>query len=230
MILEIEMAAVRILQFNMNHSPGAQDLALQYMTEENFSIGCFSEPWRIPDKDGNWYSSVSKRAAIFCSRVDVTKKCRLSTSSEDWVAMAFGDIIVISYYLSPNEGIIRFKKTLDEIRIFIGDSIGKVLLCGDFNARSVHWGCHTNNMRGMILEDWVSELNLSIINFGNVSTCVRPQGSSVVDLTMASPWVALNVRDWHVKSDMETLSDNTYISFTLNIGFAVLGGLVKHRR
>lgn len=92
-----------------------------------------------------------------------------------------------------------------KLRVLFGTN-GRLLICGDFNARSVHWGCHTNNRRGFLLEDWVLELNLEIVNHGNVPTCVRPQGSSVIDLTVALSWVASNVRDWGVKANMEIRS------------------------
>jgi len=164
------MVAANFLQINLNHSPGAQDLALQYMTEKNCGIGCFTELWRIPKRNANWLSSDGKRATIFCSSVELRKRCKAVASSGDWVAMAFGDIFIISCYLSPNEGINRFKRTLEELKNFIGNRSSKVLLCGDFNARLVSWGCRTADRRGTLFEEWVTELNLCIVNQGGTPT------------------------------------------------------------
>jgi len=98
---------------------------------------------------------------------------------------------------------------------------GKILICGDFNARSISWGCRTGNRRGILLEEWMGELDLGIINIGNTPTCVRPQGTSVVDLTIGSSWVVSRVKEWKVE-DMETLSDHLYIVFEIRTGFITL--------
>lgn len=38
------------------------------------------------------------------------------------------------------------------------------------------------NERGHILEEWIAERELVIINEGKTSTCVRAQGSSIVNI------------------------------------------------
>jgi len=73
------------------------------------------------------------------------------------VAIDFGNVCIISCYLLPNEGIIKFKEILEELGDFVKSKAGKILLCGDFNAKSVAWGCY-NDQRGAFLETWVSEL------------------------------------------------------------------------
>jgi len=90
-------------------------------------------------------------------------------------------------------------------------------VAGDFNARSPAWGDTRRNSRGQSLEDWMGGHGLSLLNVGRVSTCVRPQGESVIDITMASPSAAHKVSSWRVVDDLrgETLSDHRYIEIVL---------------
>ncbi|KAI4472238.1 hypothetical protein M0802_017023, partial [Mischocyttarus mexicanus] len=68
----------------------------------------------------------------------------------------------------------------------------RVVVAGDFNARSAAWdpGCR-ENARGRLLKEWASRSGLFLLNNGGHSTCVRPQGSSVVDLV----WVTGVIKD-----------------------------------
>lgn len=75
-------------------------------------------------------------------------------------------------------------------------------------------GDATNDRRDVLLESWALELNLIILNQGSVPTCVRPQGSSVVDLTISSYWISQQVYEWHVTADAESLSDHSYAFFS----------------
>lgn len=129
----------------------------------------------MPD-NCNWLFSSCKRAAIFCYNLDTRKRCRLVASSVSWVGVEFGDMLLVSCYLSPNEGIIRFKEILKELGDLVRSNPDKILLCGDFNARSASWGCNTGDRRGVLFNEWVSELNLVILNYGNTPTCVRAAG------------------------------------------------------
>ncbi|KAL6416661.1 hypothetical protein ACFW04_013267 [Cataglyphis niger] len=54
------------------------------------------------------------------------------------------------------------------------------------------------------------------MNQGDKPTCVRPQGSSIVDLTWTSPDLIRFVRNWRVEGEVESLSDHLYISFELS--------------
>lgn len=180
------------------------------------------EPWRIPVDNPNWFASTSGRAAIFCGTSAISRRIRAATSSDDWVAIRFGDIYIISCYISPNDDINRFKNSMEEIKGFIGDK-NRVLLCGDFNARLTIWGCRSGNRRGLLLSEWVSDVDFCVMNSGNEPTCVRPQGSSVVDLSIASPWIAERINEWSVRCNDETLSDHRYIVLSVGIGTSPWG-------
>lgn len=53
--------------------------------------------------------------------------------------------------------------------------------------------------------------DLTVLNVGSVSTCVRPQGESIVHITLVSRAAARRVRQWRVAAELETLSDHRYI-------------------
>lgn len=94
---------------------------------------------------------------------------------------------------------------------------GRVIVCGDFNSKSRLWGSRITDRRGMLVEDWAAELDLRILNTGNVPTCVRPQGVSIIDLSWATPSLKDMITNWKVLSEVPTLSDHAYISFILEI-------------
>jgi len=63
----------------------------------------------------------------------------------------------------------------------------------------------------------MSRHGLVLLNTGHASTCVRPQGKSIVDITMASSSAAHKVNSWRVVDDLrgETLSDHRYLEVIL---------------
>ena len=54
--------AGRIIQANLNHSVGAQDLLLQAMAEHGLGLAVVAEPYRVPQN--NYIGDVSGTAAI----------------------------------------------------------------------------------------------------------------------------------------------------------------------
>ncbi|CAK9813933.1 Putative 115 kDa protein in type-1 retrotransposable element R1DM [Anthophora plagiata] len=64
--------------------------------------------------------------------------------------------------------------------------------------------------------DWAAEMELHLLNRGSVATCVRPQGSSIVDLSLASTAAVRRVTGWRVAEEVETLSDHRYIAVSLS--------------
>lgn len=88
---------------------------------------------------------------------------------------------------------------------------GKVIVAGDLNAKSVIWGSQVTNVRGEVLADWATSLNLICLNKGVAHSCVRQWGGSIVDITFASPEVSRLLEDWWVEENIETLSDHKYV-------------------
>lgn len=90
-----------------------------------------------------------------------------------------------------------------------------LVIARDFNAKSKLWSSTKKNRRGEALEYWANNLALVLANIGNSPTCVRHNGSPVIDLTWISPNLTGRLRDWRVLSDQETLSDHQYITYKI---------------
>lgn len=69
-------------------------------------------------------------------------------------------------------------------------------------------------MRGEALSDSISALGLIICNSGNTPTFCNRNGSSIIDLTIASPALANKIARWEVL-DTISLSDHRYIRFKI---------------
>lgn len=68
---------------------------------------------------------------------------------------------------------------------------------------------------------------MCLTNKGSSSTCVRPQGQSIVDLTWSTFKAVPLIKDWRVIIDTETLSDHRYIGISV---FAIRAEQLRNRR
>lgn len=173
---------------------------------------CVCEPWKIPT-NALWSASKDNLAAIHWSPEVLGGVCSLAMAAQNFVAIRFRDLFIVSLYISPNAGSDRFLLLLDDLRDFLTSVSGEVIICGDFNARSRFWGDSVTNGRGDCLETWAAELDLRLGNVGCVPTCVRPQGVSIVDLTWYRLHTGHFLNCWKVL-DTETLSDHRYVFFS----------------
>ncbi|EFN84361.1 hypothetical protein EAI_03729, partial [Harpegnathos saltator] len=92
-----------------------------------------------------------------------------------------------------------------------------IVIAGDFNAHSEAWRCspRQGDTRGEAVISWAARLVLLLMNKGSASTCVRPRGESVIDLTWATPSAAGMLQDWKVEAEGESLSDHRHIVWSL---------------
>lgn len=204
----------RVIQCNVNHCWAAQDLLDQNMIELKAGICAIAEPVRIPSSL-RWFGSGDGRAAIRWDPEILHRVCTLTKRGQQYVTVKCGDVYITSCYVSPNVDIYRFQDFLDELSDTIRDLSGKMIVCGDFNAKSVLWGSPDTNIRGEYVEEWAAAHDLRIANIGNSPTCVRSQGESIVDLTWVTPEAVELVENWSVRNDVETLSDHVYITFSV---------------
>lgn len=107
---------------------------------------------------------------------------------------------------------------MDDLTDFCALRSEKVIVCGDFNAHAVSWGSPSTDPRGHLVEEWAAQSDLKLTNVGNCPTCVRPQGSSIIDLIWVSPGLLRRVREWRVRHDILSLSDHLYITFGVSEG------------
>lgn len=138
-------------------------------------------------------------------------------SGRAYTAVEWGPLWVVGCYIPPSVDSATFGDILDEISLIVQRRLPEpIVVAGDFNAKSAHWGSRRTDHKGRVLEDWAAVLGLCIANQGSSSTLVRPQGESIIDLTWASPSAADRISDWRVM-DEETLSDHLYIRMKVDI-------------
>lgn len=208
------MIKINVIQANINRSRPALDLLLQQAKELRVGLLAISEPNNVPDAP-NWFSSLDRGAAVFVDSNLTKLRCTLAHKGDKYVAVNCGPYLVVSLYISPNVGLREYNALLDELSATLASRLDKVILCGDFNAKSRLWGSGMTDARGFLLSSWAAERDVRIVNEGNIPTCVRPQGSSIVDLTWSSPDLIPFIRKWRVMDDTETLSDHCYVSFSV---------------
>lgn len=207
----------RVLQANLNHSAGAQDLFLQSMAEWSIDIAVAAEPYFVPSRS-NWVADTEGSVAIIGGSALTTSSClQLQERGSGYVAVKWGAIILFGIYFSPNKSLAEFEVFIDHLGAAVNRaSPSAVIVVGDFNAKSAMWGSPSTNPRGVVVEDWALTTGLTLLNQGNVNTCIRQQGGSIVDLSFATPAVARRVSEWNVLENVETLSDHLYISFNVS--------------
>ncbi|XP_060867251.1 uncharacterized protein LOC132951423 [Metopolophium dirhodum] len=200
------------LQINLNCCKAAQALALQQAAESNVDLLIVSEP--CPTKVDAWYYDAHGKAAIACLRglpVDI-----VGPTEPGFTWIQAGTLRIYSCYWSPRSdpNLAQYSAFLSNLEHSIRSHSGDSLICGDFNAHHSAWGSCSNNKKGDALMDLIQSLGLIICNTGTTPTFQRASGSSVIDITLASPRVASRISNWSVL-DTVTLSDHSYIQFTL---------------
>lgn len=209
--MKLVLITMKLVQINLNRSRGAQDLMLQYMRESKMAVALVSEPNRIPR--GNWLGDMSGLAAIHW---ETDEPCALIRRGPGYVLVKYKGYILRSCYCSPNVDTNVFKNLLGNIgNTIVGLDIQKIIIGGDLNARSRIWDRNYNE-RGYILEEWIAEKELVLVNEGKTSTCVRTQGSSIVDITVGTERTARGMSSWKVDTETETLSDHKYIRIEID--------------
>ncbi|KMQ91606.1 reverse transcriptase [Lasius niger] len=183
---DIDIGTIRRMFNGLYMVWGAQDLMRQTMLKEDIGICAVAEPIRVP-KTPFWFSSLDEKATWTWRPDGLAGSCSLITRSNRFVAIKYGELCLISFYVSPNATINEFLEALDELGDMIRTNNRRTVVCGDFNSWSVMWGSRSTNQRGQYVEDWAAEFDLRVVNIGNAPTCVRHQGESIVDLTWATP-------------------------------------------
>lgn len=207
----------QFLQTNLNHAAGAQDLLLQSMAEWSIDIAVAAEPYFVPSRS-NWVADTEGLVAVIGGSACYSSGLQLKERGPGYVAVQWGDMVVFGVYFSPNKSLAEFEVFMDLLAaavVRVSSSLPVVVL-GDLNAWSEVWGSVSTDPRGEVVEDWALATGLSLLNQGSVSTCVRLQGESIVDLSFATPAVAARVSGWRVLDGVETLSDHVYIRFDVS--------------
>jgi hypothetical protein len=185
-------------------------LLSQTIRENKIALAVIAEPYRVT-ADANWAQDSSGMVAITWS-LSTGPSGKVLDQGEGYTAVEWAGIAVVGVYVSPNSGVEAFEDFLDRVGSCIRRCLPRqALVLGDFNAHSVLWGNSRTTARGRRLLDWPASSGLVLVNTGSVQTCVAWRGTSVVDLTWATPGLHPKIKEWRVAEEAETLSDHLYV-------------------
>ncbi|XP_031359294.1 uncharacterized protein LOC116182875 [Photinus pyralis] len=201
---------LRIVQVNVNNSARATDLAYAAAESREAKLIILAEPNK-KHRGRHVYASKERNASIV--NVKGGSVVWNFTSGHNHAMVQVGQTTVVSAYISPNSTMEEFEDTLDEIARNIRKKT-EVIIGGDFNAKNPMWGGQTNDERGVKLAEWAHQLGMTIMNDGKRPTCIRHNGCSYIDLTIATAGVAKKLSEWEVTEE-ETLSDHELIYYKI---------------
>lgn len=183
--------------------------------ESDVGLSISEPPGNVAESDCWFISKDNLVAVLWNVECSGDKMCKKTRSRKGFVVVKFGEINVISCYISPNISTVIFENILDDLSNSLKTLTGPVLIGGDFNSKSRLWGSSRTERRGTLLESFSASFDLRLLNQYGVPTCVRPQGVSVVDLTWVTPSFLGLTQNWIVRDDLESLSDHLYIDFRI---------------
>ena len=105
---------------------------------------------------------------------------------------------------------------VEELALFCKQNNLALVLGCDANAHHVAWGSSDTNERGEDLLNFIASTDLAWCNKGHKPTFITRNRKEVLDITLATPEVFLEIKDWTV-SDTPSLSDHAMITFNLSI-------------
>ena len=117
-----------------------------------------------------------------------------------------------SIYLDYNEPIGNNIRTLEKIKF----TKGAKLIAMDSNSRSTTWHDVLTNSRGKLLDEFLANNQLHIINEDSARTTFgTSKGSNNIDLSIVNNQIFAAIKDWEILEE-ECCSDHNLISFNLN--------------
>jgi len=209
---------LRFKQLNMNHCWQAYNLLSQTEVEKEVDVVIAADPQGITHEAGGWLLSTGTgRAALGIVGPKITVG-HVVRDDEFVAARLNGNVFVVSCYVSPRPAIAHFTdflQNLDDVIKGLGQGT-KVIVAGDFNARSAAWGDWETNARDDELAIFADMLNLVIVNESSNPTFTGRGVGSIVDVTMVSENLAASITNWTVENDTDNGSDHQTISFVLD--------------
>lgn len=187
------------------------------MFEEKLDVVIASDPHGVTHGVGGWMTdSGTGRAAlgVFGGNITVAEVAR---DAEFVAARVQGGTYVFSCYVSPRPPVAHFQSFLQRLENCVrGLEIGaKIIVAGDFNARSGAWGDWFTCARGNELIAFADSLSLVVINEGSEPTYFGKGAGSIVDVTLASESLSRNVSGWRVDLETDNGSDHHSIGYQI---------------
>ncbi|XP_046671179.1 uncharacterized protein LOC124361184 [Homalodisca vitripennis] len=204
---------MKVLQHNLNHCELAHDLLTQTVIEMKIDLAIFADPYtRL--KTQAWVTDATGKAAIWSCR-NRTFEDQVDSTQRWFIRAKLGNVHFYSVYAPPSLDINEFTDLLDRLVEDVKEH-SPCVIAGDVpvNAWAVDWGSKKTNTRGTELLRTVSCLDMVFLNRGTTPTFETDNGSSIIDLTIASSNIVRRGNDWTVHN-LFNESDHRLISWTV---------------
>ncbi|XP_032690640.1 uncharacterized protein LOC116853617 [Odontomachus brunneus] len=173
-------------------------------------------------------SSRGGSVAAYWRSCQKSPRPKLIEAEEFLVALKWGALVVVALYAPPRWTGGDYEEHFNRVAVVIRRCAPHpVVVVGDFNAKSGAWGSPVTNHRGRLTEAWAASTGLHLLNEGSVSTCMRPQGESIIDLTWVNVPAVRAVGGWRVAEGIDTGFDHLYIEVILS---AISPEVLRRRR
>lgn len=222
--------SIKFGQLNLGKCKAATNNLIKYITDSNIDICMIQEP----HTRGMTVAGFPRALKVIARRVDQPRSaivisnpnfsnvllsnvsCELVTVAE--IVSNIGAIYAISVYLPPtkndygeDELFRRLENAIDQV-----PDNAKLIIGGDFNAKSPVWGSATEDRRGTRLTEVLERTGLTVLNRGSRPTFVNHRGSSRIDITATNGRMFPDISDWTV-TDEETLTEHALVTWTSSV-------------
>lgn len=221
-----DISGYKCVQANLQRSKAAMVCINELITRRAVDIALIQEPYcktnTISGISKSWRIFQAgrgrKRSAVIVANPNLDAILISECSDEDHVTLEIRDrlgfsFVVVSGYFDSNQDIQgnfrKLGKVLDRFRNT------RVLIGIDSNARSTTWFDFKTNQRGRLLEDFIDEKGLLIMNNNDRTPSFETRRSkSWIDLTLCTAQLVRSVRNWGI-GDEEITSDHNLIMFEI---------------
>ena len=216
------MTTLKVSQWNIRHLYKNKHSLLSYCSQEKPNVICLQETWTqeksIPKLSGFNLISHKPRdtgtkgggVAIFASPQTPITTIPVQSNLEICAARIHSTsspFSIISLYVPPNQDNNQLEPLLTQA---LANIPAPYLICTDLNGHHPNWGSPTQDRRGKILNEWIIDNNLTLLNNGSPTFETSHSTFTHIDLTISSPNLALNF-NWNVHHENYT-SDHFPIS------------------
>ena len=235
---ESRAAILQFLQLNCHRSitPSVNLDALITSSQHQTTIGLLQEPCFNDDKIKGFGDDLTvlyhtsderPRAAIVLPKSLSINTLPLNQFTDrDIVSTILANpasrkscVIISSVYWAHDSNDIPL--TLTNLIQFSSNKNIPIIIGADVNAHNTSWGSTNTNVRGRILEDFLSTTNLTILNNSTHPTYQNSIREEVIDISLSSNSLVSHIDNWCVL-DTPSYSDHNIISFSVSFPHKVI--------
>jgi len=226
---------LNFIQVNLQHSRAATATLKCFLARNPNTLAVIQEPWIVQNRvsglgnlTGNLFSNPKNSKARTCiyapanlHGIILPQFCNGDLTVIGIRDENDGETLVASCYLpydspSPPPG-----ETLVEVVSYCEAKKKPLIIGCDANAHNTVWGSSNTNERGRVLSEYLSSTNLGILNRGCEPTFVTSRRQEVIDITLASMSITMQINNWHVSTEA-SMSDHRWICFSMDLRSKVM--------